>query len=101
MKSNAPDDGRNWLQVSTLIDGEPMLSTFGLSILTGWEECYFSAGAVPAAALHDGQRRTQEVAAATGSRDIADALSFLAGQMGYDVINPSPFEFLAAKKVHA
>lgn len=99
--TTAPDDGREWRTVAKMINGEPMFSAFGLSILTGWDESEFSAGKVPAGALREGRRRASESAAWTGSRDLDDALPFLAARMGYDLINPSPFEFLAAKRVTA
>lgn len=79
-----------------------MFSALGLSILTGWDAADVVSGhQIPAAALQDGRRRVSESAAATGSRDLDDALPFLAAQLGYDIINPEPFVFLAAKKVPA
>lgn len=102
MQSNAPDDGREWRTVSKMIDGEPVISLLGLAILTGWDEKDLSASdLIPSAALQDGRRRASETAASTGSRDFEDALQFLAAQMGYDVINPTASEILAAKKVTA
>lgn len=101
VQSNAHNDGREWRTISRMVNGEPMFSAFGLSILTGWDESEFTAGTISAAALREARRRASESAAWTGSRDLDDVLPFLAARMGYDLVNPSPFEFLAAKRVTA
>ncbi|MCV7359162.1 hypothetical protein [Mycolicibacterium fluoranthenivorans] len=100
MLPHVPDDGREWRTVATLINGEPMFSTLGLSILTGYPEAFVATeGNVSALAIQAGRRRASEAAAATGSRDLDFCLPYLADQMGLDLANPDPFEIVAARRV--
>lgn len=97
MLDSIPADGREWRTVATIIDGEPMFSALGLSILTGYPESAITGGQpIPASALKAGRRRASEAAAATGKRDLDVCLPYLAQKMGLELANPSAFEIVAA-----
>lgn len=93
-----PNDGRAWEPVIEVLDGEDVLNSLGMSILTGSTIREIAGSSeVQVEAIKRGRRLANEAMAHTGSTNFLDAFPYLALRAGYDVTDMRQRPVFAAK----